>query len=445
MTLRPVQRVLLLFALFALVAAFGLPSKLARAAAPTLWLPTPVGETWWVAQGFYCGTHTGGLARALDLAKVDGSTYGAPVRAAADGELFVWDGRSGTVILSHGDGYYTEYTHLEGPVSTTRGTRFKQGDVIGYVGYIGTGGFPHLHFVFFRADGPYASNRRGLELDFADGYSFHDTSGCNQHYGTEVIAQGPDTTPPTISFTSPLAVDAWACENQRIEFTIEDTHLVHGFSQAFNEDPAGDAPAFEARSGYVELDWAGEGQHTLHVRAWDTEGHQAYATYGPVGYDSAAPTFDLPATLPSITYTAYSNLRLRWPAASDGDGAGVRGYRLYLGTDSDGTDDWFSADTTVSVGGLDPGRYLLRGQAVAEACEDSAWVTLQELVVVDPSELTTAIPQATATREPTATAPLKRRRPLKPTDRPLRQTAAITVTATRTPTAVDPRSAPLAP
>ncbi|NJO83259.1 MAG: hypothetical protein HC828_10855 [Blastochloris sp.] len=148
-----------------------------------------------------------------------------------------------------------------------------------------------------------------------------------------------------------------------------------------------------------------------------------------MGYDSAAPTFDLPATLPSITYTAYSNLRLRWPAASDGDGAGVRGYRLYLGTDSDGTDDWFSADTTVSVGGLDPGRYLLRGQAVAEACEDSAWVTLQELVVVDPSELTTAIPQATATREhQPPRRPLKRRprrhlkrRPHLKRRRPLRQ------------------------
>ena len=34
------------------------------------------------------------------------------VSSAADGTIWAWTGRSGTLILQHGDGFYTMYTHV---------------------------------------------------------------------------------------------------------------------------------------------------------------------------------------------------------------------------------------------------------------------------------------------------------------------------------------------
>jgi hypothetical protein len=149
------------------------------------------------------------MARALDLVNTEGPTYGAPVRASADGETLFWTGTSGTLIISHGNGYYTQYTHVYNPIATHAGVPVKQGQVIAYVGDVATPGNPHLDYVFFRAEGRYAYNRQSLELDFADGYSFPDIGGCNQHYGERVTARGPDTTPPTIEFISAAPENEW--------------------------------------------------------------------------------------------------------------------------------------------------------------------------------------------------------------------------------------------
>ncbi len=89
-------------------------------AAPGLWLPTPPGEPWTIIQGYGCGTHGGWDRYSLDLANRDGRTYGAPVRAAADGRIWSWTGKSGTLILDHGDGFYTMYTHMASAVTTQR-------------------------------------------------------------------------------------------------------------------------------------------------------------------------------------------------------------------------------------------------------------------------------------------------------------------------------------
>lgn len=399
---------------FLVVATFGLAPKPVYADGPQLWLPTPIGQRWQVLQGFQCGSHVGSQARSLDLVNLDGPTSGTPVRAAADGTTFVWEGSTGTLIVSHGNGYYTMYTHLRQVITTRRGLEVHRGDVIGQAGSVGTG-VPHLHFTYFYAPDSGAYNRTSLELEFADGFSFRDASGCNQHRGAVVVARAePDTTPPEVHFSSPAEPEQWYCEDVRIDFRVQDDVRVAGFSQAFDRDPGGEAPEFEATEGYVQLAWEGEGPRTLYVRAWDHNGLQTLATFGPVGYDATAPELPAPQPVPTRAYTTGMPLKLAWTPANDGEGSGIAGYKLYLGKDPKGTSDWFSEEAQVEAGALAPGRYVLRAQALDRACHTSEWVTLQNIVVVEdetdatpepmptPPHTPTTRPSSTATPVPTA-------------------------------------------
>jgi murein DD-endopeptidase MepM/ murein hydrolase activator NlpD len=160
-------------------------------AAPTIWLPIPPGETWRVVQGYACGTHNDWDRYSLDLVNAHGPTRGAPVRAAADGTIWDWVAGSGTLLLKHGDGFYTMYTHMERAVTTQRGTFVARGAAIGAVGDRGAPGTPHLHFTAFTGQGIGArQNRRSIPLTFADGYDLEQLGGCNQHGGAMLTAAG---------------------------------------------------------------------------------------------------------------------------------------------------------------------------------------------------------------------------------------------------------------
>lgn len=181
------------------------------AARPQLSLPTPPGERWRVLQGYACGTHNSWDRYSLDLVADEGRTYDAPVRAAADGTVFVWAPKSGTLILSHGGGFYTMYTHMASSPVAQPDRAVARGEVIGTVGDRGTRGNPHLHFTAFVADGPWAANRRSVPLSFVEGYDLPEIGGCSQHGGTVMVASGeaPDTAPPTIAALSePIRVAA---------------------------------------------------------------------------------------------------------------------------------------------------------------------------------------------------------------------------------------------
>ncbi len=54
-------------------------------------------------------------------------------------------GAGNTVVLDHGNGYKTVYSHL-GNIMARRGQRVKQGDVIGKIGMTGMSFAPHLHY-----------------------------------------------------------------------------------------------------------------------------------------------------------------------------------------------------------------------------------------------------------------------------------------------------------
>lgn len=80
------------------------------------------------------------------------ASLGAPVRAVLDGkvETISWQRGSGSIIiLSHGDGYYTVYTHVA-EIRVNVGDTIKAGDLLGVVGDSGSLSGPLLHFQIWR-------------------------------------------------------------------------------------------------------------------------------------------------------------------------------------------------------------------------------------------------------------------------------------------------------
>jgi murein DD-endopeptidase MepM/ murein hydrolase activator NlpD len=96
---------------------------------------------------FQNGKPTGDFHGGLD----QGSAYGTPVLAAADGVVKIvkpWNIHGNTVGIDHGQGVLTMYLHLS-KFATTEGATIKQGDVLGYVGSTGRSTGPHLHWSLY--------------------------------------------------------------------------------------------------------------------------------------------------------------------------------------------------------------------------------------------------------------------------------------------------------
>jgi hypothetical protein len=361
-----------LLALFAVLCSALIPST--TYAAPSLILPTVPGENWRIIQGYGCGTHGSWDRYALDLVQVDGPTYDAPIRAAAAGEIWAWESSSGTIILSHGGGFFTMYTHLARAVSTQRGRFYNAGETLGFAGDRGSPGVPHLHFLAYTANRDGWRGKQSVPLQFAEGYHFPEIGGCNQHGGATVKAASLQD--PQVEFASPAQPAQWYNSDQRIEFRVG--WGGGGVSQAWNGEPAADDPMFPGNTdGYAQLAEAGEGLHRLVVRAWSPDGRQSLASYGPVGYDITPPT--VPAPIAEVRAPAGS-VAVAWQPATDAL-SGMAGYRLYIGDDPEGSSDWFTTEPAVKTQPLAPGRYLVRVQSVDNAGNTSAWVTIGSITV----------------------------------------------------------------
>jgi murein DD-endopeptidase MepM/ murein hydrolase activator NlpD len=270
--------VLLLAVLFAALPstspAFAAPDE----ARPQLWLPTPPGETWTVLQGYACGSHNSWDRYSLDLVAAEGRTYDAPVRAAADGTVFVWVRKSGTLILDHGGGFYTMYTHMASATVTAEGRRVARGEVIGTVGDRGSPGTPHLHFTAFTAEGSSARNRRSVPLTFAEGYTLPEIGGCSQHGGTKLVAGGAvpqpaDTTPPSLApLSEPLRASAATAAPLAWPAAADEGSGVAGYRIYLGPDPLGTSdwfvPAPEAATPPLE-----PGNYLLRVQPLDKAGN----------------------------------------------------------------------------------------------------------------------------------------------------------------------------
>ena len=366
---------------------------------PILTLPTPRGETWEVIQGYNCGTHDGWGRLSFDIVNSDGRTRGAPVYAAADGTILYWGWQSGTLILSHGAGYFTMYTHMQSHIDAPVGTWVARGTQVGTVGAVNpTPTVPHLHFTFFYGDGPYGANRRPLPLAFADGegYDFPDTGRCNQHAGALLVADGEeivevvDETPPTIEWSG-VPAESWVNAGN-VHWTVSDDQAVAGFSQAWNSEPEADEPEItDATEGLLEL--VEGGKHTAYVKAWDAAGNQTSVSR-EVWFDPMPPFFaqaaeadtdtqaDDPDADPLKKTDASSGLVISWQAAED-ELSGVDGYQLYFGPDPDGTSDWFVQETEVGLDPLGTGIYYFRVRALDRAGNFSEWTTIETFNVAE--------------------------------------------------------------
>lgn len=80
------------------------------------------------------------------------AAIGTPIKAAGDGTV-IFRGRKGgygnTVIIKHGSQYSTLYGHMSRfRSSVKKGTKVRQGQIIGYVGKTGLATGPHLHYEF---------------------------------------------------------------------------------------------------------------------------------------------------------------------------------------------------------------------------------------------------------------------------------------------------------
>ncbi|MCS6882624.1 MAG: peptidoglycan DD-metalloendopeptidase family protein [Oscillochloridaceae bacterium] len=371
---RPVPFRWLLALLALLLALFSSIAPRTVQAAPVLILPTPPGEDWRIIQGYACGTHNGWDRYSLDLAQVNGPTYDAPIRAAAGGAVWYWEWRSGTLILRHSASFFTMYTHLARAVSTQPGRYFQAGETLGFAGDRGSPGVPHLHFTAYTARGDGWSGKQSVPLRFAEGIDLPEIGGCNQHGGK--IVRAASIKAPEVAFQSAAQPGQWYAGDQRIEFVV--AWGGGGLSQAWNQAPPADAPMFaRVTDGYAQLADAGEGMHTLKVRAWGPDGRVTLAEFGPVGYDVTPP--HPPAPIGDLA-APTGPVALQWPPASDAH-SGVKGYRVYVGPNPEGTSEWFTTEPAVRTEPLAPGRYLLRVQALDVAGNAGQWVTLGAVTV----------------------------------------------------------------
>ena len=119
-------------------------------------------------QDYRCGriTTDGHDGTDLRLRREEDLARDVPVLAAADGRVLrVRDGMAdrnvrslppdalgdrlagNAVILDHGLGWVTQYSHLKlNSVAVRPGMRVRRGDVLGFIGMSGNAEFPHLHF-----------------------------------------------------------------------------------------------------------------------------------------------------------------------------------------------------------------------------------------------------------------------------------------------------------
>jgi len=110
------------------------------------------------------------------LAPADGYVLWASFSAPADpcpGGITP-NGDQGTIILAHGNNYYTVYLHMTPPLSVSVGNNVETGDTLGFAGNTGCAINTHLHFEvrrgnwFFDSVEPYAVDPFGWWGDYLD-------------------------------------------------------------------------------------------------------------------------------------------------------------------------------------------------------------------------------------------------------------------------------------
>jgi hypothetical protein len=177
-----------------------------------------------------------------------------------------------------------------------------------------------------------------------------------------------ELSPPTTTITGPptntyvnSGTLSWSITDNPTDGTATG---VQGYTAQWDSDPGNpitephggsgnyfwDGPAAKnSASGSVSLASAGQGCHTLYVRAWDNIADSAVSTYGPVCYDGTAPVTTA-GTSQFVQGAQINNVKvpvkITWSGADTG-GSGLRNFTLWQSTDG-GTYSQISSPTTTS-------------------------------------------------------------------------------------------------
>jgi len=339
-------------------------------------------ETWYVYQGYLsAGSHAPGYA--FDLVKDNRwdatSSGGLSIYAAATGTFsssYIGAGLGWGVTIQLADGNAIKNYHLMN-VPNIQGTVTK-GTKIGEVYDGQPGGVNHLHF---QVDNQTNAN---LALDFG---VWHypvggPSDGNGQWSGTE-IKTPCDTTPPNIAFTPPTK-NTWYKTNQAIGFEVSDAESgLDRYEWWWDNDTHTlvEKNGETAAAGTFNLQAAGQGQHTLHLKAWDEAGLSAESSTGWFGYDTVAPALPTSAN-PGCTATSNiwqndcNDPNFTWTAATD-SGSGTTQYAVYWGTDANGTTAISSStNPNYNPSTVGSGTHYLRVRAKDKAGNWSNWKTL---------------------------------------------------------------------
>ena len=139
-------------------------------------------------------------------------------------------------------------------------------------GETGAPGLLHLHFDVTQG----SATGGGPQVDPYDLYTsrgaYPDPNGTNgnlsgtNHLWTTNPPSYPDSTAPAITFGPAPQTNRWYNTNEQVNWTVSDGGSgVYGYKQAWNVDP--NSEEFPGANGWLDLADAGEGWHTVNVRA----------------------------------------------------------------------------------------------------------------------------------------------------------------------------------
>lgn len=169
----------------------------------------------------------------------------------------------------------------------------------------------------------------------------YDAAGLNASFSVNVIvnnAPPADTTPPTVSLTSPASGAKVSGNSVTLAATASDN--VHVDSVTFSVDgvTVGSPDTSPDATGHYSVIWdsttAKNGSHTIMAKATDSSQLTASSQYSVTvcNVDCEAPT--APTNL-SGSAAAYNKVNLSWTAATDN--VGVAGYTIVRSTATDNT------------------------------------------------------------------------------------------------------------
>jgi len=224
---------------------------------------------------------------------------------------------------------------------------------------------------------------------------------------------------PVITFKDKPTTNVWYNTDQEVSWTVTDglsqgsgtPSGVAGFTQGWDSipsDPFSEPHSGEGNSFYSGPEYAfgttgclsfnggfgctgnggAQGCHTVQLEGWDNQGGTAYGSYGPLCYDTVAPTITASTNPATSLNTWVDKSVVVTLAATDPGGSNASGiYRTYYGVNSTscapgnlGGCSVYAGPFTVSGQGTDSGRnyvyYFTEDNARNFSTETYIWVSI---------------------------------------------------------------------